>query len=100
VHPEFEAEKSNLTLTGELLDAIKVKWITARKVFAFTASSRRHKRYKTKKRSKAKAQPAKISDIIQWQQDSGRSLAQLYTGQFLKDTILKLRQSIIRFWNR
>jgi len=93
-HPSYQADKSNLTLTGQLLDSLRGKYIAAKLRFNINPLNRKHKKYATGGKSKGKA--ASIAQIFEWQEDLGRSLSQVFTRpEFIKSISEKLRTAIL-----
>ena len=73
-HPNYNPNKSNLTLTGELIDSIKCRFKKLRRGVGFTLQALgKHKKYKTKK-GRSKAKRVSNSDIIAAQKALGRDV--------------------------
>lgn len=93
-HPKYQTGKSNLTLTGQLLDSLRAKFVLSKLLFNVFAGARKHKKYKTGgKRSKTPAPT--LAQIFEWQKEAGRDLAQIFSRtDFIKDLSTKLRDAI------
>jgi hypothetical protein len=93
-HPSYQADKSNLTLTGQLLDSLRGKYVATKLRFNINPLKKKHKKYSTGGKSKSKA--ASIAQIFEWQADLGRSLSQVFTRpDFVKSISEKLRTAIL-----
>lgn len=75
-HPSFVAGKSNLTLTGQLLNSLKAKYIITKKIFIIDAPKRKHIRYK-----KGAKVTARLTDILGHVTDQGRSILQVFNNE-------------------
>ena len=96
-HPSYSAGKSNLTITGELLDAIRVKFITSKLSFVFGALKRKHKKYKGKKGRHKSATPS-LQELLEIQNET-RPILQVFQNQsFLSNIERKLVAAIRRFY--
>ena len=73
-HPEYRPERSNLTLTGELLDrGIRSSFLVAKLLLTLAPSKGSHKLYKVKKRRKGgRRKRSRYEDIFEGQADQGR----------------------------
>ena len=96
-HPSYRAGKSNLTITGQLLDAIRVKYVTRSFNFVFDALKSKHKKYKTKK-GRSKATTPSLRELLKWQNDA-RPILQVFQSREFKSKIeRKLVSAIKRFF--
>ena len=96
-HPDFKAEKSNLTFTGELLDKVRVKFITSRLTFVYDAIGI-HQKYKTKKGKPVKGKRIKNKELLEIQNET-RPLLQVFNNEsFLREVEKRLRSAILRFF--
>ena len=92
----FSPEKSNLTLTEQLLNALRAKFIGSRLVFVVDSLTRKHSRYKTAT-NKGKAKLPSLKDIFVWQAQMGRDITQVFTRPDFVDKIAsKLKQAILK----
>lgn len=95
-HPDYLEDKSNLTITGKLLDAIRVKFITGKLLFTFGALKSKHPKYKGKR--------GKIGKSITHQellkiQNSMRPILQVFqNGEFRAKIEKRLVTAIKRFF--
>ena len=96
-HPAYEQDKSNLTITGELLDAIRVKFVTSKLSFVFGALKRKHKKYKTKK-GRSKATQISLQDLLVEQNKSRKILQVFQSESFTTKVERKLVSAIRRFF--
>lgn len=95
-HKDYRAEKSNLTLTGELLNSLRVKFITSKLVFSFDSLKRKHKRYKTG--GKGSISPSN-RDIFDYLEDKGFTISQIFTREkFLARVTDRLKASILKYY--
>lgn len=97
--PDYQAGKSNLTFTGQLLASLRSKFQASKLVFNFTAIGK-HKPYKllTKKKRSPGPRPSN-AEIFKGQEELyGRSIANIFTrDEFRNKLITKLKQSIKKF---
>lgn len=92
----FSPEKSNLTITGQLLNALRAKFVGSRLVFVIDSLTRKHSRYKTAT-NKGKAKLPSLKDIFVWQAQAGRDITQVFTRPDFVDKIAsKLKQAILK----
>lgn len=84
-HPDFSPKKSNLTLTGELLDkGIKATFSVSKLLIDLSPKKGTHNIYKvSKKRKKGKRSKSSYADIFKGQSEQGRSVFVL-GDKFLK----------------
>jgi hypothetical protein len=95
---DFRPDKSNLTLTGQLLDSIRARFIAAKLTINLISSDTKHKRYKTGT-NKGKSSMPSLVDIFKFQKDAGRDIAQIFTRRdFLELITRKLKTSIRNFY--
>jgi hypothetical protein len=95
-HPKFDPDKSNLTITGRLLDSLRGKFLVAKLSFTIDSLSSKHKRYKTGSNKGKSALPS-LKQIFEWQKDAGRDIAQVFTRKlFVSDLAKKLKEVIIK----
>jgi hypothetical protein len=97
-HPDYSAGRSNLTFSGELLDAIRVKFITSKLTFVYDALKTKHKKYKGKKgRSKASGSISN-RDLLEIQNEV-RPILQVFDREyFIRSIENKLKDAIKRFF--
>ena len=96
-HPDYIADKSNLTLTGQLLDAIKVKFQASKLMFRYDAPKRKHKKYKIKK-GRSKADMPSLKYLLEIQ-NAARPILQIFQRREFVTRIEKnLIASIKRFF--
>ena len=93
-HPAYVESKSNLTITGELLDAIRVKFITSKFSFIFGALKRKHKKYKTKK-GRSKSTMPSLQELLEIQNES-RPILQVFQNDSFRSKIEKSLVSAIK----
>lgn len=92
----FSPEKSNLTLTGQLLNALRAKFVGSKLVFVVDSLTKKHSRYKTAT-NKGKSPLASLKDIFVWQAQAGRDIAQVFTRPDFVDKIAsKLKDAILK----
>ena len=96
-HPSYEESKSNLTITGGLLDAIRVKFVGSELLFVFSALKRKHKKYKIKK-GRSKANPPSLKELLEIQNESRRILQVFQSRDFALKIERKLVAAIKRFF--
>lgn len=95
-HPAFRPDKSNLTITGQLLDSVRAKFIGSKLVFIVDSLKKKHSRYKTGG-SGGKSKLPSLRDILNWQAEAGRDLAQVFTRKnFVEELTLKLKNAILK----
>lgn len=95
-HPAYREDKSNLTITGKLLDAIRVKFIAAKLLFSFGALKSKHPRYKGKKKRIGKS--VAYQELLEIQNEM-RPILQVFQNREFKTTIeKKLVTAIKRFF--
>ena len=93
-HPQYSASKSNMTLTGQLLDSLKSKYISSKTLFNVDASKKKHRRYK-----KGSKTTAKLNEILDYLSKQGRDLGQIFDRKrFNAEITRKLIKSIQRFF--
>lgn len=83
-HPAFSPSKSNLTLTGQLLNSLKAKYIISKRVFIIDAPKKKHLRY-----IKGAKKTARLTDILGYVTDQGRSILQVFSNQSFVDRLSK-----------
>ena len=97
-HPKYKAAKSSLTFTGELLDAIRVEFVTSKITFVFDALKKKHKKLKTKKDKTVKGKSISNRDLLIKQNES-REILQVFDDSSFKSKIeRKLISAIKRFF--
>lgn len=90
----YQANKSNLTFTGQLLRSLRIKYIASKLVFQFTALKTR-KPYNLIRGGKS--QRSDNRDIFRGQAELyGRSFANLFKRKAFVEKITKLLKSTIR----
>lgn len=95
-HPDFQPDKSNLTLTGQLLDSLRGKPVNKKFQIIIDSLSKKHSRYKTATNKGKSALPS-LKQIFEWQKKAGRDIAQVFTRREFVDKItLKLKQAILK----
>ena len=97
-HPEYRASRDNLTLSGELIDTFKSKFVTSKFLFLLIPSKKKHKRYKSsgKRKTKKSSSTATNEQIIKFQGQLGRELSDVFTDQFVKKVEKDLVKTIRR----
>lgn len=122
---KYQAEKANLTFTGELWKKLKSNFLVSKLSVTLTAPGSRHKPYETQSttgralgaalekrfkqgnvkqlqfkefQKRRKASQAKISDIFEWQSDRYDFTSPFRNKDFVEQLTIKLRDSILKFF--
>jgi hypothetical protein len=94
-HEKYQAEKSNLTLTGKFLDSMKSFFILSKGQFVFEFPKKKHPPYLKNNGKPIKGKRASMSDIYQYQAEKGRDIAQAFEREeFLRKISKKLVDAI------
>lgn len=123
--PKYQAEKANLTFTGELWKRLKSNFLVSKLSVTLIAPNTKHKPYETadstgqalgaalekrfkqgnvkqlqfkESQKRRKASQPRISDIFEWQSDRYDFTSPFKNKDFLQSLTVKLRDSILKFF--
>lgn len=97
-HPKYSASKSNLTFSGQLLDALRAKFVASKLIINIDSLKKKHKKFKTGGKG-SKKPAAGIDQILEWQKEAGRDIAQVFERKdFVTKITEKLKKAILKFY--
>ena len=94
-HKDFRPEDSNLTLTGQLLEGLKVKFLVAKFSFVVDSLKTKHKRYKTGS-NKGKSKLPSLREVFEYQSKMGRDIGLIFNRNKFLNQLTKLLTDAIR----
>lgn len=94
-HKDYRAEDSNLTFTGQLLDGLKVKFLTARLSFIVDSLKTKHRKYKPNK-----GKTPTLRQIFEYQSKMGRDIGLIFNRKSFVDKLTKTLQTAIKTFYR
>lgn len=94
-HKDYVSWFSNLTLSGQLLDSLKSKFVPSSFSISILSSDKAHKKYRPSKRS-----TPTLNQIFKYQKQMGRDILIVFERKSFVDKITRKLQSAIRTFYR